>query len=224
MVLAEGTRCPLSRIAIEHIKKGSQTRFLSLVYDKGTAYDLEHSRALYGIDIGVLISKRLGEVCSSDRTEKPWVQYFKLVANIRLFVMEGHSDWHIQVHSVLLMVRYLRPALYLHYARSAQAYPREMRIQDTTDARGVGTSQCYGLTSVGVAYGHTCQRNGTYVLVSSLTDMDDAPSAKDAEHFRLVASSREGLIENTLMCPCLNRSSRRTPQIRWPSSLSSLRV
>ena len=44
--------------------------------------------------------------------------------------------------------------------------------------------------------------------------MDDATSAKDAEHFRHVASFREALIENTLKCPCLNRSSRVAPQIR----------
>ena len=34
----------------------------------------------------------LGEACSSDRTDKLCVQYFKLVVNIRLFVIERHGD------------------------------------------------------------------------------------------------------------------------------------
>ena len=56
-------------------------------------------------------------------------------------------------------------------------------------------------------------------------DMDDAPSAKDADHFRHVASSREVLIENTLKCSRLNyRISRGTPQIRCASSFCSLRI
>ena len=64
-----------------------------------------------------------------------------------------------------------------------------------------------------------------HVLESGLMDMDDGPSAKDAEHFRYIASSREIIIENTFKCPCLNsRSSRGTPQIKCASSLSSLRV
>ena len=33
-----------------------------------------------------LLSTQLTELCSSGRTEKLWVQYFKLVAIIRLFI------------------------------------------------------------------------------------------------------------------------------------------
>ena len=51
-------------------KEMHKTRFLSLLSNKGTVYDLEHSRVLYGIGIGVLLIKIMGEVCSSDRTEK----------------------------------------------------------------------------------------------------------------------------------------------------------
>ena len=80
MVLTEGPRCPLSSVVIEHQKRRIQTHFPSLRYNKGTVYDLKHSRALYNTSICVLLSKRLGEVCSSDRKEKLWVQYFKLVA------------------------------------------------------------------------------------------------------------------------------------------------
>ena len=50
--------------------------------------------------------------------------------------------------------------------------------------------------------------------------MDEAPSEKDAEHFRHVASPREGLIENTPKSPCLNRSYWGTSQMRCASSLS----
>ena len=50
----------------ENLKKGIQTCFLSLLYNKGTLYELEHSRALH--DIGVLLSKILEEICWSDRT------------------------------------------------------------------------------------------------------------------------------------------------------------
>ena len=41
---------------------------------------------------------------------------------------------------------------------------------------------------------------------------------------RHVPSSREVLIENTLNCPCLNMSSRVTPEIRCAASLSSHRI
>ena len=39
------------------------------------------------------------------------------------------------------------------------------------------------------------RRSGTNVLASCLFDMDDSPSAKDAQHFRHVGSSREDAIE-----------------------------
>ena len=41
---------------------------MSLLDNKATMNDLEHSSALHGI--GVLLSIILGDVCSSDRTEK----------------------------------------------------------------------------------------------------------------------------------------------------------
>ena len=48
-----------------------------------------------------LHSTRLTEVCFSGRTEKLCVQYFKIVATIRLFIRsERCGDWQLHVHSV----------------------------------------------------------------------------------------------------------------------------
>ena len=70
-----------------------------------------------------ILSTRLTEVCSSGRTEKLCVQYFKLVAIIRLFIRaELCGDWQYHVHSVWLMISYLHAAVHLHQARSAQLY------------------------------------------------------------------------------------------------------
>ena len=69
---------------------------------------------------------------------------------------------------------------------------------------------------------NSTQRSGTDVFV------DDALSAKDARYFRspcpIIQISSYTYIENTLKCPCLNRSSRGTPQIRCASSLYSHRI
>ena len=76
-----------------------------------------------------LLSTRLTEVCSSRGTEKLCVQYFKLVAIIRLFIRSERSgDWQLHGHSVWLMIPYLYAAGHLHYARSAQVYLQEMII------------------------------------------------------------------------------------------------
>ena len=73
------------------------------------------------------LSTRLAEVCSSGRTENLWVQYFKLIAIIRLFIRaERCGDWQIHVHSVWLMIPYLHVVGHLHYARSTQVYLHEM--------------------------------------------------------------------------------------------------
>ena len=71
------TLLPKSSTVDANLKTGVTIR---LLYNKGILYYLEHSWALPGI--GVLLSKRVEVVCSSDRTEKLWIQYFKLVANI----------------------------------------------------------------------------------------------------------------------------------------------
>ena len=66
------------------LKKDVETCFVSLLDNTATLEDLERSNALHDIDD--LLSTRLSEVCSSGRTEKLWVQYFKLVAIIRMFI------------------------------------------------------------------------------------------------------------------------------------------
>ena len=98
---------------------------MSLLDNSATLEDIEHSNALH--DIEDLLITRLPEVCSSGRTEKLWVQYFKLVAIIRLFIRaERCGDWQLHVHSVWHMIPYLHAAGHLHYARSAQVYLQEM--------------------------------------------------------------------------------------------------
>ena len=58
---------------------------------------------------------------TSDRIEKLWVQYFKFVAIIRLFVIARHSDtFRCTVYDLGCTIPI--PALYFHYAQSAQAY------------------------------------------------------------------------------------------------------
>ena len=75
-----------------------------MLENKATLNDLEHCSGLHGIS--VLLSTRLGEVCSSDRIEKLCVHYVKLVAIIRLVLIERHGDRNIQMHRVLLMIPY----------------------------------------------------------------------------------------------------------------------
>ena len=109
----------------DSLKKDAETCFVSLLDNSATLEDIEHSNALHDIDD--LLSKRLAEVCSSGRTEKLLVQYFKLVTIIRLFIRaERCGDWQLHVHSVWLMIPYLHSAGHLHYARSAQVYLQEM--------------------------------------------------------------------------------------------------
>ena len=109
----------------ESLKKDVETCFVSLLDNTATLEDLERSNALHDIDD--LLSTRLSEVCSSGRTEKLWVQYFKLVAIIRMFIRaERCGDWQLHVHSVWLMIPYLHAAGHLHYARLAQVYLQEM--------------------------------------------------------------------------------------------------
>ena len=109
----------------ESLKKDVETCFVSLLDNTATLEDLERSNALHDIDD--LLSTRLSEVCSSGRTKKLWVQYFKLVAIIRMFIRaERCGDWQLHVHSVWLMIPYLHAAGHLHYARSAQVYLQEM--------------------------------------------------------------------------------------------------
>ena len=109
----------------ESLKEDVETRFVSLLDNTATLEDLEHSHALHDIDN--LLSTRLTEVCSSGRTEKLWVQYFKLVAIIRLFIRaERCGDWQLHLYSVWLVIPYLHAAGHLHYARSAQVYLQEM--------------------------------------------------------------------------------------------------
>ena len=106
-------------------KKDVETCFVSLLDNSATLEDIEHSNALHDIDD--LLSMRLAEVCSSGRTEKLWVQHFKLVAIIRLFIRaERCGDWQLHVHRVWLMIPYLHAVGHLHYARSAQVYLQEM--------------------------------------------------------------------------------------------------
>ena len=98
---------------------------LIIDFNSATLEDIEHSNALHEIDD--LLSTRLAEVCSSSRTEKLWVQYFKLVAIIRLLIRaERCGDWQLHVHGVWLMIPYLHAAGHLHCARSAQVYLQEM--------------------------------------------------------------------------------------------------
>ena len=114
-----------SSTADDSLKKDVETCFVSLLDNSATLEDIEHSNALH--DIEDLLSTRLPEVCSSGRTDKLWVQYFKLVAIIRLFIRaERCGDWQLQVHTVWHMIPYLHAAGHLHYARSAQVYLQEM--------------------------------------------------------------------------------------------------
>ena len=109
----------------ESLKEDVETCFVSLLDNTATLEDLEHSHALHDIDN--LLSTRLTEVCSSGRTEKLWVQYFKLVAIIRLFIRaERCGDWQLHLYSLWLMIPYLHAAGHHHYARSAQVYLQEM--------------------------------------------------------------------------------------------------
>ena len=69
---------------------------------------------------------RLREVCSSGRTEKLCVQYFKLVAIIILFIRERCGDWQHHGHTIWPMIPSLHATGHLHYARSARVYLQEM--------------------------------------------------------------------------------------------------
>ena len=100
---------------------------LCLLDNTTTLEEVQHSSAFQDTDN--LLNRRLTKACSSGRTEKPWVQYFKLVAIIRLFIRaERCGDWCLHLHSVRLnlMILYLHAAGHLHYARSAQVYLQEM--------------------------------------------------------------------------------------------------
>ena len=107
------------------LKKDLETCFVALLDDTATLEDLEHSNALHDIDD--IISTRLPELCSSGRTEKLCVQYFKLAAIIRLFIRAVRcGDWQLHVHNTWLMIPHLHAAGQHHYARSAQVYLQEM--------------------------------------------------------------------------------------------------
>ena len=141
------------------LKKDVETCFVSLLDNTATLEDLERSNALHDIDD--LLSTRLSEVCSSDRTEKLWVQYFKLVAIIRMFIRaERCGDWQFHVHSVWLMIPYLHAAGHLHDQRrytckKCSTCVTAWHPTNTTGSQAVGSSQCDSLTSTGVACGPT---------------------------------------------------------------------
>ena len=75
-----------------------------------------------------LLSTRLTEVCTSGRTVQLCVQYFKIVAIIKLLIIRAErcGNWQLHVHRVWLMIPYLHAAGHIHYARSAQVYLHAM--------------------------------------------------------------------------------------------------
>ena len=119
-----------------NFKKGITTHFVPVLENKATLNDLEHC------SVCVLLSTRLGEVCSSDRIEKLWVQYFKLVAIIILVLIERHSDRNIQMHSVLLMIPYhiLLYAFTMHDQLKCTSVHETLNLANVVGPDGMGTS------------------------------------------------------------------------------------
>ena len=71
-------------------------------------------------------------ICSTDRIEKVWVQYFKPVAIISLFITDRHGDVHIQVHSVRLVM----------YRAYIPLYTFTMSISSSVPARDAQPGKC----------------------------------------------------------------------------------
>ena len=63
----------------------------------------------------------------SHQTAKLWIQYFKLVQSMRLFVRaERTGDWHLHLCTVKQMLSYLHAVGHRAYAESAHLYVQQM--------------------------------------------------------------------------------------------------
>ena len=64
---------------------------------------------------------------SRGRTEKLWMQYFRCITIVKLFIRaERCGDWNLHLYSVKLMLPILHAAGHLNYAKSAQVYLQQM--------------------------------------------------------------------------------------------------
>ena len=64
---------------------------------------------------------------SRGRTEKLWVQYFRCITIVKLFIRaEQCGDWNLHLYSVKLMLPILHAAGHLNYAKSVQVYLQQM--------------------------------------------------------------------------------------------------
>ena len=62
-----------------------------------------------------------------NRTSKLWIQYYKQVAILRMFIRaERTSDWQLHIYSIIQMLPHFHAAGHLAYAKSAHLYIQQM--------------------------------------------------------------------------------------------------
>ena len=78
-------------------------------------------------DTLTIMRMELDRLANSSRTVKFWIQYYKQVEIMRLFVRaERSSDWKLHLYAVQQMVPYFHEAGHLNYAKYAHIYLQQM--------------------------------------------------------------------------------------------------
>ena len=114
----------------ESIKKDLQTCYMSLLDGNETLEVTANSSVVENITNQLEMNLQCAE--AHGRTEKLWVQYFRCITIVKLFIRaERCGDWNLHLHSVKLMLPYLHAAGHLNYAKSAQVYLQQMHKLET---------------------------------------------------------------------------------------------
>lgn len=107
------------------LKRDLETCYMSLVQNTSTIEAAVNSSIVKRIHNQLEMNLDTAE--SHGRTEKLWVQYFRCITIVKLFIRaERSGDWDLHLYSVKLMLPYLHAAGHLNYAKSAQVYLQQM--------------------------------------------------------------------------------------------------
>ena len=72
-------------------------------------------------------NKELERLEGNGATSKLWIQYYKMISLVRLFIQaERICDWNLHLQCVRHMIPLFHAAGHLHYAKAAHLYLQEM--------------------------------------------------------------------------------------------------